>query len=71
MGECFTKASGLKIPSLLHRVKQPALQAGDRTSIIFYADPNRSTTLPDGTVVKDIIDSKIKRMAEVAKGKVK
>lgn len=71
VGECFTKASNLKISSLLHRVKQPALQAGDRTSIIFYADPNRSTVLPNGTVVKDIIESKIKRMAEVAKGKIK
>lgn len=64
-GDIFTRVSDKRVPALLHRVVQPPQLVGDRTSIIFYADPVRTMVLPNGQVVGDIIDSKLKKIGQI------
>lgn len=64
-GDIFTRVTDGKVPALLHRVVQPNELAGSRTSIIFYADPIRDMVLPDGKVMGDIIDSKLKKIGQI------
>lgn len=65
VGDIYTRLTDGKTKSLLHRVKQPSGQAPDRTSTIFYIDPIRSMTLPDGTTVESLIDSKLKKIGQI------
>lgn len=64
-GDIFTRITDKKVPSLLHRVIQPTNEATDRTSVIFYADPVRWMSLPNGQTVGDIIDSKLKKIGQI------
>lgn len=64
-GDILSKLTGGEIKPLLHRVVQPDNQVGSRTSIIFYVDPVRSMVLPDGQVVGDIMDAKLRKIGQI------
>lgn len=64
-GDVLSKLTGGEVKPLLHRVVQPADQVGSRTSIIFYVDPIRDMILPDGQIVRDIMDAKLRKIGQI------
>lgn len=64
-GDILSKLTGGEIKPLLHRVIQPTNQVGSRTSIIFYVDPIRDMVLPDGQIVGDIMNAKLRKIGQI------
>lgn len=64
-GDVLSKLTGGEVKPLLHRVIQPLGQTGSRTSIIFYVDPIRNMILPDGQIVGDIMDAKLRKIGQM------